>query len=233
MCGIVGYVGRGNATPFLLEGLAALEYRGYDSAGIYVAGKGVRRRAGKVAELVASVPEDFSGSTGIAHTRWATHGPPTEANAHPHADSAESVWLVHNGIIENHAELRKMLAQKGAAFRSETDTEVLAELIGTYHTKLPLEEAVATALAHVRGTYGIAVASRKEPDKLVAARLSSPLLIGIGKDEYYIASDATPVLKHTRDVVYLDDGEMAVITADGYEVRAPARGRIVKKVESL
>lgn len=233
MCGIVGYVGTKNATPFLLDGLRALEYRGYDSAGIYVTGRGAIKRAGKVAALAAAIPESFTGTSGIAHTRWATHGPPTEANAHPHADSTETVWLVHNGIIENHSELKAALVKEGVTFRSDTDTEVLAQLIGKYHASLPLSEAVAKALKEVRGTYGLAVMSVKEPETIVAARLGSPLMLGIGKDEYYVASDATPVLKHTREVIYLDDGEMAVITKDGYAISTLDHAPVSKTPETL
>lgn len=233
MCGIVGYVGKKNATPFLLDGLTALEYRGYDSAGIYVTGQGAVKRAGKVAALRAAVPASFTGTSGIAHTRWATHGAPTEANAHPHTDTTETIWLVHNGIIENHAELKARLLQNGVSFRSDTDTEVLAQLIGTYHASLPLAESLAKALKGVRGTYGIAVMSVKEPGKIVVARLGSPLMLGIGTDGYYIASDATPVLKHTREVIYLDDGEMAVIEEHGYEISTLERTPVKKKTEML
>src|SRR3989344_3823124 len=208
MCGIVGYVGKKNATPFLLAGLRALEYRGYDSAGIYVEGAGLLKRAGKVEMLMRDVPKNFSGTAGIAHTRWATHGPPIEKNAHPHADSTETVWIVHNGIIENHAEIRAVLARKKIICTSDTDTEVLAQLIGLYHAKdKPLEEAVARALKEVRGTYGLAVMSRREPGKIVATRLGSPLLLGIGREGYYISSDATPLLSKTKDVLYIEDGE--------------------------
>ncbi len=233
MCGIVGYVGKRDATPFLLDGLTALEYRGYDSAGIYVAGAGCLKRAGKVAELRKAVPKGFHGTAGIAHTRWATHGAPTEANAHPHADSTETVWLVHNGIIENYNDIKSRFLKKGVTFRSDTDTEVLAELIGSYHTSLPLEKAVAKALGEVRGTYGLAVMSVKEPGKIVAARLGSPLMLGIGTDAYYIASDATPVLKHTREVAYLDDGEMAVVTEAGYSIHTLGLEPVSKKTETL
>ncbi len=218
MCGIVGYIGTKNATPFLIEGLEALEYRGYDSAGLYVRGQGVVKRAGNVAALKASIPEGFTGSAGIAHTRWATHGPPTESNAHPHTDASGTVWLVHNGIIENYAELRKELESSGVVFASDTDSEVLAQLIGTYHAHEPLAHAVASALSRVRGAYGIAVASTKEPDLLVTARLGSPLLLGIEDGGFYIASDATPLLKYTRRVVYLRDGEMATLTPTSYSV---------------
>lgn len=234
MCGIVGYIGKKNATPFLIEGLRALEYRGYDSAGIYVAGQGVIKRAGKVEALAAAVPNTFSGKAGIAHTRWATHGPPTEANAHPHTDSSEIIWLVHNGIIENYAELREQLQNEGVIFYSDTDTEVLAKLIGQkYNTDTPLEDAVAQALTSVRGTYGIAVMSKREPEKIIAARLGSPLLVGIGIDGYYLASDATPVLPHTREVIYLDDGEMAILTPETYTVRISSRTLIKKSPEIL
>ena len=234
MCGIVGYIGRKDAAPFLLDGLRALEYRGYDSAGIYLAGKGVVRRAGKVEKLAAALPKDFSGTVGIGHTRWATHGPPTERNAHPHSDAAETVWIVHNGIVENHAELRDALAREGVAFSSDTDTEVLAHLIGKEYARGgTLEDAVSAALKDIRGTYGLAVMSVREPEKIVVARLGSPLMLGIGSKEYFIASDATPLLSRTRKVVYLKDGEMAVLTKTGYAVRNLSREPIKKVVETL
>ncbi len=234
MCGIVGYIGSKNATPFLIEGLRALEYRGYDSAGIYVAGKGAIKRAGKVSNLAESIPAGFAGPSGIAHTRWATHGAPTEKNAHPHSDDTGTVWLVHNGIIENYAEIRTRLQDTGIIFQSETDTEVLAQLIGWYYAEnIPLEEAVSEALKEVRGAYGIAVASTREPEKLIAARLGSPLMIGIGDEGYYIASDATPVLSHTRQVIYLSDGEMAVLTPEAYSIMTLMRDPLDKEVETL
>lgn len=234
MCGIVGYIGTKNATPFLIEGLEALEYRGYDSAGLYVRGQGVLKRAGNVSALKDALPKNFEGTNGIAHTRWATHGAPTEDNAHPHTDTSGTVWLVHNGIIENYAELREALQAQGVMFRSQTDSEVLAQLIGAkYRETLSLEEAVREALQDVRGAYGIAVASTREPDVLVTARLGSPLLLGIGDDGYYIASDATPLLKHTRRVVYLDDGEIAVLTPTEYRITTHANTPITKEVEML
>ncbi len=234
MCGIVGYVGKKSAAPFLLDGLRALEYRGYDSAGIYVSGSGALKRAGKVEVLAAAIPEDFHGTAGIGHTRWATHGAPTEENAHPHSDARERIWLVHNGIIENYAELREALRAEGVVFRSETDTEVLAQLIGRYHdTQTTLEEAVRQALLDVHGTYGILVASAREPGILVAARLGSPLMLGIGDDEYFIASDATPILPHTHKVIYLEDGEMAVITSTHYRITNAERKQIEKTTETL
>src|SRR3989344_727829 len=232
MCGIVGYIGRKNAVTFLIDGLKALEYRGYDSAGIYVTGKGVVKRAGKVGVLAASLPNAFAGNAGIAHTRWATHGPPTERNAHPHTDASQTVWIVHNGIIENHAELRGALVRKGIVFNSDTDTEVLAQLIGIHHAKdVPLEDAVEKALKDIRGTYGLAVLSRREPDKMVIARLGSPLMLGVGTREYYVTSDAAALLSRTRKVIYLEDGELAVLAKKGHAGRDSWRQPIVKTVE--
>lgn len=234
MCGIVGYIGSKNATPFLIEGLEALEYRGYDSAGLYVAGKGALKRAGNVQALKDAVSAGFSGTSGIAHTRWATHGAPTEVNAHPHTDAAGLIWLVHNGIIENYADIRAQLESGGVKFQSETDSEVLAQLIGKHYTEsVPLVEAVTQALKQVRGAYGVAVASAREPDVLVAARLGSPLLIGISDHGYYIASDATPLLKHTRTVVYLSDGELATLTPTSYAITTLEQIPVSKEEETL
>lgn len=234
MCGIVGYVGKKNAAPFLLEGLSALEYRGYDSSGMYVSGSGTLKRAGKVAELIACVPEDFPGTSGIAHTRWATHGAPTELNAHPHSDESGTIWLVHNGIIENHADIRKELEATGITFASQTDTEALAQLIGSLYTEgTLLEDAVRKALTRVHGTYGVAVASVREPQKIVVARMGSPLMLGVGEDGVYIASDATPILPYTRKAIYLDDGEMAIITDQGYVIQNAQQETIEKPVTAL
>ncbi|MDP3402855.1 MAG: glutamine--fructose-6-phosphate transaminase (isomerizing) [bacterium] len=234
MCGIVGYIGSKNATPFLLEGLHALEYRGYDSAGLFVSGNDVQKRAGKVSVLEESIPDDFQGNAGIAHTRWATHGAPTETNAHPHTDATKTVWLVHNGIIENYREIREMLEAEGIVFRSETDTETLVQLIGRKYRDTPiLEHAVAKALKEVRGAYGIAVMAINEPEKIVVAKHGSPLLIGIGDDGYYVASDATPLLAHTRNVIYLDDGELAVLTPDFYRVTSLTHTLLNKEVQNI
>lgn len=234
MCGIIGYTGKRNATPILLDGLRSLEYRGYDSAGLYVAGQGCIKRAGKVSALAEAVPDTFTGTSGIAHTRWATHGAPTEINAHPHADPTKTVFVTHNGIIENYAEIKERLTGGGITFISDTDTEVLAALIGEKYTEgTLLEDAVAAALQEVRGTYGLAIASTREPGKLIAARSSSPVMLGIGRDEYYIASDATPILEYTREVVYLDDGEIAILTRSGYSVRTLTSEPREKKVETL
>ena len=220
MCGIVGYVGPKTATPLLIEGLKRLEYRGYDSAGVSTMnGKGLetRKAAGKISKLEAEVArEPANGTVGIAHTRWATHGPPTTCNAHPHHDCTNTIAVVHNGIIENASVLKTQLQAAGHKFLSDTDTEVLAHLIEAEYEN-NLEEAVADALRRVEGTYGIAVLSARDPDKIVAARKGSPLLVGVGEGEYYIASDAAAILQHTRQVVYLDDGEMAVLTRDGYQ----------------
>jgi glucosamine--fructose-6-phosphate aminotransferase (isomerizing) len=223
MCGIVGYVGPKKSMTMLIDGLKRLEYRGYDSAGVSIMnGKGVetRKAKGKITALEQAISASpLDGNTGIAHTRWATHGPPNEMNAHPHHDCTGTVSVVHNGIIENYGPLRAMLQKTGHKFVSDTDTEVLAHLIEAAMDG-NLEEAVIDALALVEGTYGIAVISSKDPDKIVAARKGSPLLIGLGEGqgEYYVASDVAAILQHTRQVVYLDDGEMAILTRKGYQV---------------
>ncbi len=221
MCGIVGYVGPRVATPMLIEGLKRLEYRGYDSAGIAVMnGTGLEtvKEAGKIARLESLLnATPISGTTGIAHTRWATHGPPTQTNAHPHMSQDGSIAVVHNGIIENATALRKVLVSRGYTFTSDTDTEVLSHLIQELYDG-NLEDAVIAALKEVEGTYGIAVMSEHDPHKIVAARKGSPLLVGLGEDEYFIASDVSAILAHTRQVVYLDDGEMAVVDRNGYRI---------------
>ncbi len=221
MCGIVGYVGHRAAPPLLLEGLKRLEYRGYDSAGVSITngdGLETRKAAGKISKLEAVMNgSPIHGTVGIAHTRWATHGPPTECNAHPHHDCTNTIAVVHNGIIENASTLKTQLEARGHTFRSQTDTEVLAHLIEAAYED-DLEGAVADALRQVEGTYGIAVVSSRDPDKIVAARKGSPLLLGVGDGEYYVASDAAAILQHTRQVVYLDDGEVAVLSRNGYQV---------------
>ncbi len=237
MCGIVGYIGPKQATPFLIEGLKRLEYRGYDSAGLALFdGETIetRRAAGKIAKLEGVLSADpVTGKVGIAHTRWATHGPPTERNAHPHLSTDESVAVVHNGIIENADVLRKQLAGLGHTFRSDTDTETIAHLVQELY-ETSLEEAVIGALRKVEGTFGIAVVSSRDPEKIVAARKGSPLLIGIGNGEYFLASDASAILAHTREVVYLDDGDLAVLTPDGYrvmDINATPIRRSVERIE--
>src|SRR5881398_1227317 len=221
MCGIVGYVGPREAAAVLVEGLSRLEYRGYDSAGVAVLnGRGVetRKLAGRIAhlrELLARAP--VHGRCGIGHTRWATHGAPTERNAHPHSDCTRTVALVHNGIIENADVLRKRLEQDGHRFATETDTETLVHLIEE-SPGATLEERIIAALDHVEGTYGIAVVAESDPGKIVVARRGSPVLLGVGDGEFLVASDASAVLGHTRSVVYLNDGDIAVVTPAGYRV---------------
>jgi glucosamine--fructose-6-phosphate aminotransferase (isomerizing) len=236
MCGIVGYVGKRKATSLLIEGLKRLEYRGYDSAGIAMSnghGLEMRKAKGKISMLEGLVDgSPISGTVGIAHTRWATHGPPNECNAHPHTDCTNTIAVVHNGIIENFSALRTMLQMQGHTFKSETDTEVLAHLIeAAFDGKL--EDAVIDALNLVQGTYGIAVISSQDPNKIVCARKGSPLLIGLGEGEFYVASDVAAILQHTRQVVYLDDGEMGVLTQDGYEVQDLNARRISKGVSRI
>ncbi|HEX3866249.1 MAG TPA: glutamine--fructose-6-phosphate transaminase (isomerizing), partial [Gemmatimonadaceae bacterium] len=236
MCGIVGFVGSRGAASLLLEGLKRLEYRGYDSAGIAMMnghGLETRKAKGKISMLEGVLSLDpINGSVGIAHTRWATHGPPNEGNAHPHTDCTDSIAVVHNGIIENYAALRTMLRAQGHVFKSETDTEVLAHLIeAAFDGKL--EDAVIDALNLIEGTYGIAVISAKDPQKIVCARKGSPLLIGLGEGEFYVASDVAAILQHTRQVVYLDDGEMGVLTPDGYTVLDLGARRISKGVSRI
>ncbi len=219
MCGIVAYTGNKPASPILIDGLRVLEYRGYDSAGIYVPGSGCYKAVGSVQDLVKALPGMLPGHAGIGHTRWATHGQPSTVNAHPHHDRAKAVWLVHNGIIENYTELRERLAREGHTFVSDTDTEVLAHLVGDAYERIhDLPAAVVEALALVDGTYGIAVMAEDMPDTIVTARFGSPIAIGIKEGEYIIASDAAPIVRHTRDVLYLKDGEYAVLSPEGYGV---------------
>jgi glucosamine--fructose-6-phosphate aminotransferase (isomerizing) len=235
MCGIIAYVGRKIAQPLLIEGLKRLEYRGYDSAGIAVIDdKGqmhIRRAVGRISVLEDSINSANPlppAHLGMAHTRWATHGAPTEANAHPHTDDGGRIALVHNGIIENYNVLKKFLTEKGHTFTSQTDTEVLAMLIGDIYNDLKtknhtppgvslLQRAVQMALHEVEGTYGIAVCCKDEPEKLVVARKGSPLIIGIGREEYIVASDASAIVEHTTQVVYLNDNEMAVLKPDSFQ----------------
>jgi glutamine---fructose-6-phosphate transaminase (isomerizing) len=221
MCGIVGYIGAQDAAPILLEGLGRLEYRGYDSAGVAVVTKSglkIRKSQGRVADLVAGLPARFKGAPGIGHTRWATHGEPTEENAHPHTDAAGRIAVVHNGIIENADELRAKLMADGVEFRSQTDTEVVPHLIAAaFAAGAPdLEQAVCQALRQVVGAYGIAVLDADHPDRIVVARNGSPVLLGISEREMFVASDAAALVGYTRQVVYLDDGELATITTGGY-----------------
>lgn len=235
MCGIVGYMGYRKAFPILIKGLKRLEYRGYDSAGVALINEqkklNVYKAKGKVAELEGFVADkDTSGTVGIAHTRWATHGEPSPVNAHPHYSSSERLALIHNGIIENYAVLKQKLQAKGYSFRSSTDTEVLVQLIEYIQTshQLDLLTSVQLALQEVIGAYAIVVLDRENPDEMVAARKSSPLVVGIGKDEFFLASDATPIVEYTDRVVYLEDEEIAVIRRD-----APLKVVNLNNVECL
>ncbi|NIJ14624.1 glucosamine--fructose-6-phosphate aminotransferase (isomerizing) [Saccharomonospora amisosensis] len=221
MCGIVGYVGHRDATPILLEGLHRLEYRGYDSAGIAVVNRGklrVTKAAVRVAELRSLVGDGYPANIGLAHTRWATHGEPTERNAHPHVDPDGRVAVVHNGIIENADQLRAKLTAEGATFASDTDTEVLAHLVAArvWDGAESLEDAVRAALWEVEGAYGIVVLDVRNPGELVVARNGSPIVLGIGDSEMFVASDLAALVRHTQQVVYLDDGELATLRTDGY-----------------
>lgn len=224
MCGIIGYIGKKDATPIIMEGLKRMEYRGYDSAGLAVINNGKvtsAKKAGKLQNLTSELKKyDLDGQVGIGHIRWATHGVPNDINAHPHHDSNEEIYLNHNGIIENYAELKTALAKKGHEFYSQTDTEVLAHLIEEYHKENNLEDAVISALNDVVGTYGLTVVSSKEPEKIVAARMGSPLILGIvAEGEYIVASDVSAIMPHTREVVYLNDGEVCVLTTAGYTIK--------------
>ncbi len=240
MCGIVGYVGPKNATPILVEGLRRLEYRGYDSAGLTVLGKDgavqTLRRAGKLKELESALKsEALTGRCGIGHTRWATHGPPTQGNAHPHLSADGSIALVHNGIIENASTLRKKLLEEGVEFQSDTDTEVVVHLIDhLWPQDGSLEDAVVAALEQVIGAYGIAVVSSRDPEKIVVARQGSPLLLGVGSNgEFLVGSDAAAVVAHTREVVYLNDGDYAVLTPEGYRTYHLRQGPVQRQVHQV
>ena len=228
MCGIIGYIGEKQAHPILIEGLKKLEYRGYDSSGIGVVASPngklknrlvVRKMHGKIANLekhIASRPKP-KGTLGISHTRWATHGAPNQVNSHPHADNSGKVLVVHNGIIENYEELKAKLKKRGHKFLSDTDTEVIAQLIGSYY-KGDLFEAVRKTIKELRGAFALGVITPDDPDTLIAARIGSPLIIGLGKKENFIASDVPAILEHTRNIIYLKDGQMATLTKDKVKV---------------
>ena len=235
MCGIVSYFGKKDAVPILIDGLKRLEYRGYDSAGIALMHDGAiksMKKAGKVSELNNKINDtSLQGSIGIGHTRWATHGEPNDVNAHPHKDQTGKIFLIHNGIIENYSTLKEVLIRKGFSFKSETDTEALVNLISDiyYADGLNFEQAVQAALKQVVGTYGIVAFCSDEPDKLVAARHGSPLVLGVGNDEYFIASDASPIVEHTRNVIFLDEGEIATVQLSGYTIRSMEDDAIVNR----
>jgi glucosamine--fructose-6-phosphate aminotransferase (isomerizing) len=232
MCGIIGYIGRKPAQNVILEGLRRLEYRGYDSAGLCIINDKqfqLRKKTGRINDLASVLAKQpAKGEVGIGHTRWATHGPPTDANAHPHLDQSGKIALVHNGVIENHQFLKERLLAKGHKFTSETDTEVLAHLVGDHYEQVHAEhpgnngstltEAVRRALKDVVGTYGIAVVHADHPDQIVGARRGSPLLLGVGRDENFLASDVSAIIAHTRRVVYLNDFEIVTLTRDDFQV---------------
>src|SRR5436190_1964823 len=221
MCGIIGYIGSREAEPILVEGLRRLEYRGYDSSGLATLTGShlhLRKKSGRIVDLVKFLAErPAPGCVGISHTRWATHGPATDRNAHPHVSFDGQIAVVHNGVIENYALLKRQLLADGIAFKSDTDTEVIAHLIAKHLTD-DLVGAVRQTLQLLKGTYGLAVVSRRHPDLLVGARLGSPLVVGVGQSEQFLASDASALLGNTREVVYLDDHQIAVLRSDLWQV---------------
>jgi glucosamine--fructose-6-phosphate aminotransferase (isomerizing) len=240
MCGIIGYIGYRNCVPIIVEGLRRMEYRGYDSAGIALVNNGVFRiekKAGKVADLVQHLNQyngALSATLGMGHTRWATHGEPTDVNAHPHWDSEQKIAVIHNGIIENYAAIKTKLTREGHTFRSATDTEVLAHLIEEMYKRThDLCAAVRLALAEVEGTYGLVVLSTHQPDRLIVARKGSPIILGVGEGEHFVASDAAAIVSHTRQVVYLEDGEIAELTASGFRTMTIDDEQIEKEVEEI
>jgi len=239
MCGIVGYIGYRDASSILIKGLKRLEYRGYDSAGLALVNGSLqfRKGKGKVSNLERLVKkEGITGPMGIGHTRWATHGEPNDVNSHPHLSESGSIAVVHNGIIENYSTLKKQLISKGKTFQSQTDTEIIAQLIEEIYNSssgISFENAIQLTLKQVVGTYGLAVIHDESPDKVYIARKGSPLLLGIGDGEMFIASDASPIIEYTNKVVYLDDGEMAVVTKDDYTVKTIEDVSLTKEVHEL
>ncbi|MBT5733947.1 glutamine--fructose-6-phosphate aminotransferase, partial [bacterium] len=237
MCGIVSYIGKKDPVPILIKGLRRLEYRGYDSAGLALLdGKSLNsvKKAGKVSELSDELSiSPIKGNCGIAHTRWATHGVPNDINAHPHLDKSGKIALVHNGIIENYDSIKKTLEKRGVVFSSETDSEVLVQLISEiYHKEkgqLDFKDAVKVALQEVVGAYGIVAMCSDEPDSLFAARMGSPLVLGVGDNEFLFASDASPIIEFTRNVIYLDDGEFVEVKNAAYSISNIHTEEIVSK----
>ena len=232
MCGIIGYIGSKPVVPVLLDGLRRMEYRGYDSAGLALVspeGISLRRSAGKLVNLENVLRDDpVDGLYGVGHTRWATHGRPTEENAHPHRDCTGKIVVVHNGIIENYLELKQELQQQGHEFNTETDTEIVAHLVEREMHGDGLENAVRRALTYMRGMFAIVLVSVEDPEKIVAVRNGPPIVVGLGQDEFFVASDIPAILSHTRDVVFLGDEEMAVITRAGVDF-TDFSGRAVSK----
>jgi glucosamine--fructose-6-phosphate aminotransferase (isomerizing) len=236
MCGIIGYVGDSNAMPVLLEGLKRLEYRGYDSAGVAILENGsllCEKTKGKIQELEDLVGHrEFKGIVGIAHTRWATHGEPNTENAHPQTDDSGEIAVVHNGIIENYAALKRQLQKEGHKFASETDTEVIAHLIAKFYNG-SLQEAVQSAVAQLEGTYGLVIVSKREPELLIGVRNGSPLVVGIGEHEHFLASDVSAILKHTQKVVYLDDKEMVTVWKDKFQTMTIENEKTSKEIQEV
>ena len=238
MCGIVGYIGNKNCVPILINGLKRLEYRGYDSAGIGIIENNLARvvkNKGKVSLLEDKIENlNLSSNIGIGHTRWATHGIPNEINAHPHSNSDNTIFMIHNGIIENYNSIKKILINSGYKFRSETDSEVLVGLIDSFIKKgNDLTKSVQLALHEVEGTYGLAIVYSEEPDKIIAARKGSPLVVGIGDGENFIASDVSAILSHTKNVIYLEDGEIAVIKKDSFTAKTIQDDAIEKEIQEI
>ena len=244
MCGIVGYVGNKSVVPIILEGLRRLEYRGYDSAGIAVGGNGdgleIRRAEGKLHNLEEAIRQKpLEGSYGIGHTRWATHGRPTEENAHPHRDCTGKIVVVHNGIVENYLSLKKTLSAEGHQFTTETDTEIIAHLVEKYSAssgngrRVALEDAVRQAVKQLSGVFALAVISTDDPNKIVAARNGPPAVVGLGDHEYFVASDVPAILYHTRDIFFLADGDMAVVTPGGVQLTDFAGKPIQRPVQHV
>ena len=236
MCGITAYIGNKDPVPILLKGLRRLEYRGYDSSGIALLNKEELtciKQSGKVSELQSRIDDStIKGNCGIAHTRWATHGEPTDNNAHPHLDQTGKIALVHNGIIENYDVIKEVLTSKGISFTSDTDSEVLVQLISTIFyedNNLSFEDAVRAGLQEIIGAYGIAVICLDNPDTIIAARKGSPLVMGVGEEEYFLASDASPIIEHTRNVIYLDDGEMVTISKSDHTISNIDSSQIISK----
>lgn len=236
MCGIVGYIGEKNAVPVLLEGLKKLEYRGYDSSGIAIntrEGLSINKKQGRIVNLENALEEGLFSTIGIGHTRWATHGAPSEVNAHPHFNTDKTIAVIHNGIIENYMEIKKWLIEDcGIKFHSETDTEVIAHLIDQFYNG-DLVAAVEKAVKRLRGAYALGVIAKDEPDKLVAVRKDSPLVVGIGEHENFIASDVPAILKHTKKVIFLDNGEMAILSKDNVEIFNALGQKVDKKIETI
>ena len=241
MCGIVGYIGNRKAIPVLIKGLERLEFRGYDSAGLALH-KGseikIYKKKGKVANLKRLVANEINvnNNLGIAHTRWATHGEPSDINSHPHISNKGQIALVHNGIIENHTTLKKILLERGYTFQSETDTEVIPNFIEEIKNgKISTVEAIRIALTEVTGAYGLAILSKDEPDQLFVARKGSPIVIGIGKKEFFVASDPAPIIEYTKKVIYLDDGDIAILNRNGtykvIDIENKIRTPRIKKLE--